>query len=113
MLIKSMYASYLSTVGYDGMDALMEGSRGITLQGKVSVRKDIDCLGGIALAGGNMYALSSLVKIGENMRYSNSTVVSNATLENFTDGYLLPDSMTLFHPSSTSISENDGRWMRQ
>ena len=92
---KSLYASQLKVEKAADVDDILERSRGITLQGKVSYE---NCLQGVAQVGNNIYVMAPNIDIDEfnTHIHGNGLTVVNAFLNK---PYHFPNSMTLFQPS--------------
>lgn len=92
---KSLYAETLSVESPYELDAKMEGSRQMSLQGKVTSEK---CIQGSAIVGGNLYVMSPLVEsqVPSGNLISNGMTIVNSFLD---EPYHFPHTMTLFQPS--------------
>ena len=92
---KSLYAETLSVESPYELDAKMEGSRQMSLQGKVTSEK---CIQGSAIVGGNLYVMSPLVEsqVPSGNLIANGMTIVNSFLD---EPYHFPHTMTLFQPS--------------
>lgn len=98
---KSLYQTEINTYDSSEIDRILELSKDITLQGKVTYEK---CLQSVSNVGNNMYMMSPNIDIGpDGLIYGNGLTVING----YGTPWYFPHSMTLFQPSQENYANID------
>ena len=108
---KSLYANQMNVWSASEIDDILEKSRGITLQGKVSYE---ECMIGASQVGNNIYVMSpgiglkwdDEVSCQRERIHGNGMTIVNSTLDT---PFYFPSSMTLFQPSRDEY-DSDNLW---